>query len=123
MMSRQELTARSVRCKEVDPNSPMIGLNTPVGSVSQTLHLYNNQNDLVVEFHRFITPEGKIGASGLNDPKKIVINNMRFHQEKQGQPQRQLTGRQINQILNKRGLAAILTHIIGFYYRLNPPPS
>src|SRR5688500_7115387 len=72
MMIRQELTARSVRCKEVDPNSPMIGRNTPVGSVSQTIHLYNNQNDLVVEFHRFITPEGKIGASKLNDPKKML---------------------------------------------------
>jgi hypothetical protein len=123
MITLQQLTARSVRCKEVDLNSPMIGPRIPPGSVSQTLQLFNSQNDLVVELQRFIRPEGTIGASGYNDPKKMMINNVKFHQEQPGHSQPRLTNRQINQILNKRGLAALFTYLIGFWYRVNPPPN
>ena len=122
MMVRQELTARCIRCSEVPPNSPIIGGTIPRGSVSQTLRLFNVQNDLVVEFQRYVRPEGTIGASGYNDPKRMMINNIKFHQEQPGSPQPRLRNGEINRILNKRGLAALITYIKGFYYWLNPPP-
>src|SRR5687767_9184667 len=91
MITRQELTARSVRCHEVAPDSTMIGPTIPLGSVSQTLHLFSVQNDLVAIFQRYIRPEGTIGASGYNDPKRMIINNIRFHQEQPGNPQPRLS--------------------------------
>jgi hypothetical protein len=121
-LTHGEFRARSVRCNEVDLDSPMIGATIPQGSVSQTLQLFNNQNDLVVEFQRFIRPEGTIGASGYNDPKKMRINNVKFHQEQQGNPQPRLTDAEINRILGKRGLGAIMAYVKGFWYRLNTPP-
>jgi|ERR1043166_7119441 hypothetical protein len=118
----QGFIAQSIRCKPVASDSPYIGLRIPQGSISQTLRLLDANNDFIAEFQRFIRPQGDIGASGYNDPKKLSINNVRFHQEQPGDPQPRLTNAEINQILNKRGFAALLTYMIGFWYRLNPPP-
>src|SRR6266511_3588907 len=86
-LTSQEFTAKSVRCKAVHPGNPNIGPRIPIGSISQALQLLDANDDLVAEFHRYIRPEGTIGASGQNDPKRIAINNVRFHQEQPGNPQ------------------------------------
>jgi hypothetical protein len=111
-ITSQEFTARSVRCKPVEPDNPNIGPRIPIGSVTQTLQLLDVNDDFVAEFHRYIRPEGTIGASGYNDPKRIVINNVRFHQEQPAFPQPRLRNNEINQILRKRGLAAIAQQAI-----------
>jgi hypothetical protein len=122
-ITSQELTARSIRCNEVDPNSDKIGSTIPKGSISQTLRLFDANNDFVAEFQRYIRPEGTIGASGYNDPKRMGINGLRFHQQEPGKPQPRLSSREINQILQKRGLAALRTYLISFYYKVSPPPT
>jgi hypothetical protein len=121
--TRDELTARSVRCKPVDLNSPLIGKTIPKGSISQTLHLLDENEDFIAEYQRFIRPEGTIGASGFNDPKRMLIGNVRFHQEQPGNPQPRLTCTEINSILDKRGLRALWTYVLAIYYWLTPPPN
>lgn len=67
--------------------------------------------------HRYIKPDGLIGASGKNDPKRLTINNVVFHQAKEGCPVSKLSNQQINTILKKRGLAAAPTYVAPYYYR------
>src|SRR5260370_9659785 len=122
-INSKKFTGRSVRCKPVEANNPNIGPRIPIGSISQTLQVLDANDNQVAEFHRYIRPEGTIGASGYNDPKRIAINNVRFHQEQPGSPQPRLRSGEINRILNKRGLAWLVTYVITFYFWMRPPPE
>lgn len=109
-LRKGEFTARSVRCKEVDPTSKYIGRRTPLGSITQNLIFLNADNDQVLEVQRYITPFGTIGASGKNDPHEIKIGNVLYHREQPADPKPRLTNKEINEILQKRGPMALLTY-------------
>ncbi len=78
------------------------------------LVLYNRYNEEVATIHRYIKPDGAIGGSGKNDPKRLRIGNTIFHQEKRNQPEPRLSNKEINCILDKRGLAAMTTYLHGW---------
>ena len=44
----------------------------PPGTLSQAL-LYLDERETVATAHRFLTPDGEIGASGLPDPKAVLF--------------------------------------------------
>src|SRR5260370_7508854 len=97
-ITSQEFTARSVRCKPVEANNPNIGPRIPIGSISQTLQVLDANDNQVAEFHRYIRPEGTIGASGYNDPNRIAINHVRFPPDHPTTPHPRLRHHQINTI-------------------------
>jgi hypothetical protein len=118
---QQKLTARSVRCNAVSATSPYIGKTIPLGSISQTLELLDPMNNsFIAEIQRYIKPDGRIGASGKNDPKKLVVGNVEFHQSRPGNPVPKLRSSEINHLLNKRGPAALVTYIKSFWFHYLP---
>jgi hypothetical protein len=42
------------------------------GTLSQELRYYDKDNNLVAKTHRYLRPDGKLAASGLEDPKRVV---------------------------------------------------
>lgn len=109
-LRKGEFTARSVRCKEVNPESKYIGKRIPVGSITQNLTFLDSNNIKVLEVQRYITPFGRIGASGKNDPDEIRIGNVLYHREQPTSPEPRLANKEINEILHKRGISALLTY-------------
>jgi hypothetical protein len=43
------------------------------GTESQEIHLLDIHGNLIVKAHRFLRPDGKLAASGMLDPKRILI--------------------------------------------------
>lgn len=44
----------------------------PLGTLSQTL-LYLDERGMVARAHRYLLPDGEVGASGLPDPKAVLF--------------------------------------------------
>ena len=44
----------------------------PPGTLSQTV-LYLDRLGVVARAHRFVLPDGEVGASGLPDPKRVLF--------------------------------------------------
>jgi hypothetical protein len=83
---------------------------TPQTKSQYVLWLDANGNT-VVEIHRYLNPDGTIAGSGGNDPKRITIKGVTYGKPKQNGPQpKRLTNRQINEILDKRGIDAMMTY-------------
>lgn len=61
------------------PN-PVIGL--PAGTKSQMISYRDENGEEVARAHRFLKPDGTIGASGLADPKRIFKNGTLYRLEK-----------------------------------------
>jgi hypothetical protein len=40
------------------------------------LRYYDAANNLVAKTHRYLRPDGKLAASGLEDPKRLVENGV-----------------------------------------------
>jgi hypothetical protein len=70
-----ELRVRITRSKEV--------LTAKVkdwipGTLSQELKYYNEDNILVAKAHRYLRPDGKLAASGMIDPKRVVRDGVMY---------------------------------------------
>jgi hypothetical protein len=50
---------------------PEIAAKEPSGTVSQTVSYRDRNNDEVARVHQYLRPDGKLGASGLPDPKRL----------------------------------------------------
>lgn len=48
------------------------------GTLSQELRYYNHENILIAKAHRYLRPDGKLAASGLEDPKRVVKDNIMY---------------------------------------------
>lgn len=59
-----ELTQPTTRASTAAGQAP--------GTVSQTVH-YLDESGIVAKAHRFLSPDGEIGASGLPDPKAVLF--------------------------------------------------
>jgi hypothetical protein len=46
------------------------------GTLSQELKYYDGQGNLIAKAHRYLRPDGELAASGLIDPKRVVVNNV-----------------------------------------------
>ena len=55
------------------PKNPPEG--EPVCTHSQILYYYTLNGDPIAVVHRFLRPDGSIGASGKHDPKRIWLGN------------------------------------------------
>ncbi len=106
-----ELSAASVWVSAVKPDNPRIGPTIPLGSISQSLELYDANHNLAAEYQRFIKPDGGIGGSGSNDPKIVVVNSIEYHQPERGASMPRLSNKDINRILGKRGLRLLETYL------------
>jgi len=103
--------ADSKRCNPVHPDNPIIGPTIPLGSISQTLYFYGTQNRKAIEIQRYIKPDGSLGASKKNDPKEILVGTVFYHRDQPTDRQPRLTNSEINSILRKRGLPALVTYL------------
>src|SRR5262245_63398704 len=103
--------AESKRCSPVLPSNPRIGRTIPIGSISQTLHFYDDQERKALELQRYIKPDGELGASGKNDPKELLIENVLYHREQPSNPHPRLKNKEINAIHKKSSLPAVITYL------------
>ncbi len=63
-----ELTRTVFREHEAPPSA-----GQPAGTLSQMVRYANRQQRTVAEAHRYLLPDGTIGASGLHDPKRLFL--------------------------------------------------
>jgi hypothetical protein len=91
----------------------------PRGSVSKEVFYYDRDKTLVAIVHNFITPSGDIAASKLPDPKRMIISGVVYRRRKKTDRNRKrLTNKEINAILGKSGIQALLTYPVGWKDRL-----
>jgi hypothetical protein len=80
-----DLTVKITRSREVTENRIE---NWMPGTQSQELRYYDRESNLVAKAHRYLRPDGKLAASGLVDPKRVVRNGvlykLRLPDEEQG---------------------------------------
>lgn len=57
------------RCR---PKDPRRAPDEPSGTVSQSVEYFDRHHRRIAVVHRFVRPDGSIGASGLNDPKYLL---------------------------------------------------
>jgi hypothetical protein len=120
-IKRRELYGKNGSCNEVDPNDNKISDDIPLGSVAQKLKLYETAtNRLVLIMHRYVKPDGKLGASKKNDPIQLIAGNYKFYRAHPNDPARPLSDQLVNIALGKTGLAAVLTYPKGIWHRLGP---
>lgn len=50
----------------------------PLGTRSQFIRYFDSNGDYVVGVHRYWLKGGGIGASGMNDPKHLVIGGITY---------------------------------------------
>ena len=51
----------------------------PVGTMSEMVRIIEKQsNSEICEFHRFVLPDGSLGASKVPDPKYLIIDGVYF---------------------------------------------
>lgn len=72
-LGRGELTERTI--KDRVPNPPPHGM--PPGTKSQIM-AYHEEHRLVAIVHQYRLPNGQLGASGLPDPKKLLVNGLLY---------------------------------------------
>lgn len=51
------------------------------GTLSQELKYYDANNLLVAKAHRYLRPDGKLAASGMIDPKRVVRDGVMYIRE------------------------------------------
>jgi hypothetical protein len=98
--------------KPVAPDKAKELKNVKPRAKSETIRYRDSNGQLVVEVHHYLNEDGSLGAAGRDDPKTIVIKGITYHKPRKhhAKPKR-LTSREINEILDKDGLAATLTYI------------
>lgn len=52
--------------------------NQPPGTLSQVFKCYEGE-ELVMVIHRYLLPDGRIGASGQFDPKMLLIDGIVYY--------------------------------------------
>ena len=55
------------------PNPPPDG--EPFCTHSQIAYYYNSNGEPVAVVHQYLRPDGSIGASGLPDPKRLILQD------------------------------------------------
>lgn len=58
------------------PASPKSG--QVVGTMSQFIKVYSDSGDPILMVHRFVRPDGKLGGSGMPDPKMILFKGIEY---------------------------------------------
>ncbi len=55
---------------------PEVSAQEPSGTVSQMVSYRDANNDEVARVHQYLRPDGRLGASGLPDPKRLYENGI-----------------------------------------------
>jgi len=85
--------------------------NATAHTKSQYLLCFDRDGNNVLELHRFKNPDGTLAGSGKPDPKRISIKGITYGQPTNKDPKpKRLSNKQINAILDKKGLAALITY-------------
>lgn len=63
----------------------------PEPLLSQFVYYVNREHQLVALVHQYVRPDGTLAASGLPDPKWLIIDGVR-HQLEPTAPWRRVTG-------------------------------
>ncbi len=50
-------------------------INEPPGTLSLLVRVYNDALNFIAEAFFYLRPDGRIGASGRPDPKRMVVGN------------------------------------------------
>lgn len=72
-LQRGELTQHLIR--ESQPNALPAGM--PAGTRSQII-AYRQGGAQVAVVHQYLLPDGTLGASGLPDPKRLLVNDLLY---------------------------------------------
>lgn len=96
----------------------------PPGTRSQTIRYFDQNGQWVVLVHRYLRPDGLIGASGKADPLKLRIDNTIYTREVPNlvsdERRQRLTAR-IRAILGPLytpKICRLLSKLIGFIYKI-----
>ena len=73
-LQRGQLTARLVRDRQVTTDRP--GL--PAGTRSQIIAYDDSVGTMVALVHQYLLSNGVLGASGLPDPKRLLLNGLLY---------------------------------------------
>jgi hypothetical protein len=57
----------------------------PSGSVSCEVSYWDANGNEVARVHQYVKPDGTLGASGLPDPRRVLINGVLYRMVKKGQ--------------------------------------
>ncbi len=66
--------------KDAHPSPPLA--NEPICTQSQLLVYFDKEHKKVAEAHQYLRPDGKIGASGLPDPKAVLHEGILYYLDK-----------------------------------------
>ena len=72
-LQRGDLTA--VLVEESHPSPPRA--NLPHCTRSQMVAYYEKRRKVAL-VHQYLRPDGRLGASGLPDPKRLLVNNLLY---------------------------------------------
>ena len=74
MIANGELTPRYLRDKELK-NPQQRRFPEPSGTKSQMIRYLDKDGRWCVEIHQYLRPDGTLGASGKQDPKRLKIGD------------------------------------------------
>lgn len=66
---------RRLRLQVDSSHDPQPGVNEPPGTRSQLVSLWTSDGVKVATCHRYLRPDGTIGASGKLDPKMVLVKD------------------------------------------------
>ncbi len=73
MIRDGELHPKYLKDKKISNPEPFQG---PPGTRSQIIRYTDSSGKLIVVLHRYLRPDGSLGASGLPDPKRLREGNV-----------------------------------------------
>lgn len=72
-ISRGEVSERVIASA-----APAVGMKLPAGTLSQRVAYLDGTGRQCAVVHRFQLPDGRLGASGLPDPKELLIDDVLY---------------------------------------------
>jgi hypothetical protein len=73
---RVEIKGKVVKPENLPRERPDDEAKWPIGTESQYLFYYDQNDQWVVGMHRYLRPNGSIGASGKAEPKRILVDGI-----------------------------------------------
>lgn len=71
----EEIATGALRARFIRSNPAKPELGFPPGTLSQMIEYYRDDVRVLI-VHRYLLPDGRIGASGLPDPKLVRDGNV-----------------------------------------------
>jgi hypothetical protein len=71
-----------IKAVVVHSGTPSLDVGLPLGSVSQLISYRDINNLEIARAHQYLLPDGRIGASGKPDPKRVLKDGKLYRLQK-----------------------------------------